>query len=85
MIDFTNQTALITGAGIGIGFAIAKALAGQGANVLLNDYDEKAAHKAAEAIRKDGGICEACPGDASNVQFIQHMVDTAVRRSVRWI
>jgi glucose 1-dehydrogenase len=78
--DFTNKTAIITGAGIGIGFAIAKALAQQGANVLLNDYDQQLAENAAETIRQDGGTCEACYGDASDVQFIQQMVDTAVSR-----
>ena len=80
MTHFTQKTALITGAGTGIGFAIAQALAVQGANVLLNDYDETLARKAAETIRQAGGQCEACPGDASNVLFIQHMVDTAVSR-----
>ncbi len=84
-MSFTNQTVLITGAGQGIGFAIAQALFRQGANVLLNDYDETLARKAVEAIQADGqpgslGQCEACPGDASDVQFIQQMVDTAVRR-----
>lgn len=75
----TNQTVLITGAGIGIGFAIANALVQQGANVLLNDYDEELAKKAAEVIRQAGpGRCEACPGDASNVAFIEQMVETAV-------
>ncbi|GAB3496363.1 SDR family NAD(P)-dependent oxidoreductase [Spirosoma knui] len=77
--QFANQTAIITGAGIGIGFAIAKALAKQGANVLLNDFDEEAAHKAAEGIRQKGGSCLAFPGDASEVSFIQRMVQTAVR------
>src|SRR5919199_4454716 len=77
--QFVNQTAIITGAGIGIGFAIAKALARQGANVLLNDFDEAVAHKAANEIRKEGGSCQAFPGDASDVAFIQQMVQTAVR------
>lgn len=85
MIDFTRQTALITGAGQGIGFAIARALVRQGANVLLNDYDEALAQTAVLALQHEGhssmsGRCEACPGDASDVQFIQHMVDTAVDR-----
>ncbi|GAB4043456.1 SDR family NAD(P)-dependent oxidoreductase [Spirosoma litoris] len=79
---FNNTTALITGAGIGIGFAIAKALVRQGANVLLNDYDEDAAQKAVETIRAEStvgsGQCEAYPGDASNVIFIQQMVEKAV-------
>lgn len=82
-MTFANQTALITGAGTGIGFAIAKALVQQGASVLLNDYDEALAHQAASAIQPEGqraGQCVACPGDASDVQFIQHMVDTAVSR-----
>lgn len=78
-VGFTNQTVLITGAGIGIGFAIAKALVRQGANVLLNDFEEGLAQKAAETIRQEGpGRCEACPGDASDVAFIGQMVETAV-------
>ncbi|GAB4018415.1 3-oxoacyl-ACP reductase FabG [Spirosoma migulaei] len=85
MTDFARQTALITGAGTGIGFAIAKALTLQGANVLLNDYDDTLAYTAAETIRaaippNGSGQCEAYPGDASNVQFIQQMVETAVSR-----
>ncbi|QHV94899.1 SDR family NAD(P)-dependent oxidoreductase [Spirosoma endbachense] len=80
MTDFVNQTAIITGAGQGIGFAIARALAKQGANVVLNDYDEALAHKAADAIQQDGYRCEAYPGDVSEVSFIEQMVDTAVSR-----
>ncbi|WP_288428829.1 SDR family oxidoreductase [uncultured Spirosoma sp.] len=76
----TKTTAIITGAGIGIGFAIAKALAQQGTQVVLNDFDASVAEQAAEAIRQAGGVCEACPGDASDVTFVQRLVDTAVDR-----
>ena len=82
-MNFTSQTALITGAGTGIGFAIAQALIRQGANVLLNDFDEALAQKAAEQINhgedsRRPSRCVAYPGDASDVAFIQQMVDTAV-------
>ncbi len=78
MTDFTNQIVLITGAGAGIGFAIAQALAKQGASVLLNDFDETLARQATETIRQSGGNCVACPGDASSVAFVQELVDTAI-------
>ncbi|MCK8493610.1 MULTISPECIES: SDR family NAD(P)-dependent oxidoreductase [Spirosoma] len=76
---FANLTALITGAGQGIGFAIASALAKQGANVLLNDYDETLARKAADVIQQEGYSCQPFPGDASDVSFIEQMVHEAVR------
>lgn len=79
---FTHQTALITGAGQGIGFAIARALVRQGANVLLNDFDATLAQQAAQTIRQERGEglgdVVACPGDASDVAFIRHMVQTTV-------
>ncbi|QJW90476.1 SDR family oxidoreductase [Spirosoma taeanense] len=77
---FANQTAIITGSGTGIGFAIAKALVQQGAHVLLNDYDDTLAVYAAETLRQEGpGQCVACPGDASDVGFIRQMVERAVQ------
>ncbi|GAB3325597.1 3-oxoacyl-ACP reductase FabG [Larkinella ripae] len=77
-MNFQSQTAIVTGAGIGIGFAIARELARQGASVLLNDLDETLAQQAAARIRQEGGRCLAHPGDASNVAFIQEMVDKTV-------
>lgn len=76
---FTNQVAVITGAGQGIGFEIASQLVDQGANVILNDIDEARARYAADKINK-GGACLAMPGDASDINFIRKMVDEAVNR-----
>jgi len=77
---FANQTAIITGAGQGIGFEIARQIALQGGSVLLNDIDDSQAKRAAQMINAMGGRCHAMPGDASDVVFIQEMVDEAVRR-----
>jgi 3-oxoacyl-[acyl-carrier protein] reductase len=77
--DFNNQSAIITGAGQGIGFEIARQLCLRGAGVILNDIDETLAKNAATKISENGN-CFAMTGDASDVSFIQTMVDEAVRR-----
>lgn len=50
MFNLTGRTALITGAGQGMGFGIAKALKGQGASVYINDLYSERAEKAASSI-----------------------------------
>lgn len=75
---FDKQTAIITGAGQGIGFEIARQLCANGASVILNDVDESLANEATNKIIKEDGICFAMPGDASDIYFIQEMVNTAV-------
>lgn len=78
--NFTGQVAIVTGAGQGIGFEIAKQIAQQGAAVLINDVSTELATKAADAINKLGGNCIALAGDAADINFIQQMVDTAVQQ-----
>ena len=75
---FTGKTAIITGAGQGIGFEIARQLAACGAAVLINDINETLVAKAAEEISSRGGVCHAIAGDAADVNFIGQMVDAAV-------
>jgi glucose 1-dehydrogenase len=76
---FDQQVAIITGAGQGIGFEMARQLAMQGASILLNDLDEKLANQAAQKINNEGGICKPLAGHAENIDFIQLMVKEAVR------
>ncbi len=75
---FAGQVAIVTGAGQGIGFEIARQLALQGARVLLNDADATLSDQAAAAIGAQGGSCISCPGDAGSVDFIHEMVAAAV-------
>lgn len=77
--EFANEVAVITGAGQGIGFEIAKQLCINGASVILNDIDEALAQQAAQKIAAYGN-CFALAGDASNTAFIQTLVDKAVAK-----
>jgi len=77
---FTNQVAIITGAGQGIGFEIARQMAMSSGAVILNDIDAALANRAAAVISAMGGKCHPFPGDASDINFIQQMVDEAVRK-----
>src|ERR1041385_1010421 len=77
--EFTNEVAIITGAGQGIGFEIAKQFCLNGGSVVLNDIDGALAQRAAEKISGDGN-CIAMAGDAADILFIRAMVDEAVQR-----
>ena len=77
---FDEQVAVITGAGQGIGFEIAKQLALQGASVILNDLDESLAAKAVLSINDSGGRCYPFYGDASDIVVIHNMVQEAVNK-----
>ena len=52
-IDLRNKTAIVTGSTSGIGFAIAKGLAGTGANVVINGRTQSRLDKSIARLRKD--------------------------------
>ena len=69
---------MVTGAGEGIGYEIARQLAEQGADVLLNDLDAEKAKHAAATISEAGGRCEGVGGDVADVDVVRGLVEQAV-------
>ena len=65
-VDLNGQTAIVTGAGAGIGRAIALALGGQGAAVVVNDLNPDRVDEVVEAITANGGRALGWQGDISN-------------------
>lgn len=76
--DFEGRTAIVTGAGSGIGTAVAQELAERGAIVVVADLDREAAEAVAAAIRADGGTAHAFAADVSDAAAVERMVAFAV-------
>ncbi len=79
MADLTGRTALVTGAGLGIGQGIARKLAAEGAKVVLHYAGSRAgAEEAVAAIEAEGGSAIAIQGDLRTVDACVRVVDTAI-------
>jgi len=81
MSKLTGKVALVTGASKGIGAGIAKALAAEGAAVVVNYASSKAgAEKVVAEIEKAGGRAVAVGGDVSKSADAQGLVDAALKQ-----
>ena len=65
-----GKVALIFGAGGGLGGAIARAIAAEGAKVALADLDPSAAQASADAINHSGGSAQAFKWDLADIEGI---------------
>lgn len=82
-MPLSGQVALITGAGRGLGRAIAAELAAAGAEVVLSARTGREIGAAAAAIRGRGGRARAIECDVRDTQSVAGLIRAAVRESGR--
>jgi 3-oxoacyl-[acyl-carrier protein] reductase len=78
-MNLTDKVAIVTGAGRGIGRAIALKLAGAGAKVVVSDILEKEAEAVAGEIKAKGGQGLAIVADVSSSADVTRMVEETVK------
>jgi 3-oxoacyl-[acyl-carrier protein] reductase len=79
MGKLSGKVAVVTGASKGIGSGIAKALAAEGASVVVNYASSKSgADAVVKAIKQEGGKAVAVQGDVSKAAGAQAIIDAAI-------
>lgn len=70
IFDISGKVALITGSGQGIGYTLAKGLAGAGCTVVLNDIIEERLNEAVDKLKSDGYNAHGVVFDITNEEQI---------------
>ncbi|NJN93012.1 MAG: glucose 1-dehydrogenase [Anaerolineales bacterium] len=83
MQRFENQVAIVTGGGRGIGAAVARRLAAEGAAVVVADMDLEPAEAVAQAIREAQGEALACRVDVTSRAQVEQILAAALARYER--
>ena len=80
MGDISERVAIVTGAGQGMGRAVAQRLAAGGARLVINDLNASAAERTAEEIKTSGGEAFAIAADVVSREEVRRMVEGVLER-----
>ena len=78
--ELDGKVAIVTGAGQGMGRAVALRLSGEGASLVVNDVNSAAAESTCALIAERGGEALAAPGDVTSRTDVKRIVDAATGR-----
>jgi NAD(P)-dependent dehydrogenase (short-subunit alcohol dehydrogenase family) len=78
LFDLSNQVAIVTGSGRGLGAAIARGLATAGAAVMLCSRTQAEVERIAAEIVRNGGKAAAVVADTSDRASCQHLIDQTI-------
>jgi 3-hydroxybutyrate dehydrogenase len=78
-----GRTAIVTGAAMGLGKAIAGALAAEGVAVVVNDIDKASGQAVVQGIVEGGGQAVFQQGDVSKVDDVRELIRSTVERYKR--
>jgi gluconate 5-dehydrogenase len=79
MFDLTGKRALVTGSSSGIGFALARGLAGAGARVILNGRNETRLAEAVARLRDEGMTVDAMSFDVTSSSSVSAAIEKIER------
>jgi glucose 1-dehydrogenase len=83
LMRLSGKHAIVTGAGSGIGRAVALGFAREGAGVVAADVDAERARSTAQAIEEAGGVALSFQVDVSSKASVEALVGAAIARFAR--